>query len=455
MLAALKVIDGTAGVPGFSFANESTTGLSRISAGVLGFSILGVERMRLTATGPTFTGDQTVTGNLTVTGNTAIGAPTTGNALFVKGPLQIEGLTTSNTITARLAGGGETLAQLGPTGAGTLASMTVGMGALNTALGSYIESLPSGATTIYGLSAAARISIAAAGNVTIAAPSSGTALTVTAASSSFVALLNDIGGGGVSWRNGANTTGYDIGLLAGTGDASAYIYQRANAQLLIGTNNTTRVTIAAAGNVTIAAPSSGAALTVNGLASAVSTRFNSASATDPLQMAISLGGADKGYYGIAGAANNLITGSVQNDFCFRSEGGNMLFSTTSGASVQVKIASNGKSTFSGGALTTNSNIGNSSTAFTVDCNLSNTFYVTMTGNVAAGSMTISNMSDGQTINIVLTQDGTGSRTLGNATGVKWPGGTVGVLSTAAGAIDFLTITQMNGVKYASLAKAFA
>jgi len=112
-------------------------------------------------------------------------------------------------------------------------------------------------------------------------------------------------------------------------------------------------------------------------------------------------------------------------------------------------------TVNGSAATPTIAVGNSGVAFAVDCSRSNVFTVTMTGNVPAGAMTLNNMADGQTINVVLTQDGTGSRTLGNPTGVKWPAGTVGVLSTAAGAIDILTISQVSGTKYASLLKAFA
>jgi hypothetical protein len=51
------------------------------------------------------------------------------------------------------------------------------------------------------------------------------------------------------------------------------VYNRANANLLIGTNNTTRVTVAAAGNVTIAAPTSGVGLTVSAVSGTHSTKI--------------------------------------------------------------------------------------------------------------------------------------------------------------------------------------
>lgn len=118
-------------------------------------------------------------------------------------------------------------------------------------------------------------------------------------------------------------------------------------------------------------------------------------------------------------------------------------------------ASGAALTVNGSAATPTSAIGNSGVAFTVDCSKSNVFTVTMTNNVPAGAMTISNMQDGQTINLFLTQDGPGNRTLGNATGVKWPSGVVGILSTAGGSLDLMIITQSAGIKTASLLKGFA
>ena len=51
--------------------------------------------------------------------------------------------------------------------------------------------------------------------------------------------------------NSANTLGFEVGLLAGTADASAYVYQRANSVLFFGTNNLTRMTIDNSGKVGI------------------------------------------------------------------------------------------------------------------------------------------------------------------------------------------------------------
>jgi len=176
------------------------------------------------------------------------------------------------------------------------------------------------------------------------------------------------------------------------------------------------------------------------------------------------------------AAGNIIVGGTidnvagVNDVAATSGGGTVNFLRADGTWTPPVLANpvhlQGPVTIdapvSGAALTVNGSaatpvnaIGNSGVAFTVDCSKSNVFTVTMTGNVPAGAMTLSNMADGQTINIVFTQDGGGSKTLGNATGVKWPSGVVGVLSTAGGSIDVMVITQATGVKYATLSKGFA
>ena len=50
-----------------------------------------------------------------------------------------------------------------------------------------------------------------------------------------------------SYRNTTNTAGFDIGLLAGSGDATAYLYQRHNASILCFTNNALLLSMTASG----------------------------------------------------------------------------------------------------------------------------------------------------------------------------------------------------------------
>lgn len=69
----------------------------------------------------------------------------------------------------------------------------------------------------------------------------------------------------------------------------------------------------------------------------------------------------------------------------------------------------------------------------VDLSLGNNFSVTLAGNRTLGAPT--NVVPGQSGIIVLTQDGTGSRTLAYNTFWKFVGGSVPSLTTAAGAVD--------------------
>lgn len=98
----------------------------------------------------------------------------------------------------------------------------------------------------------------------------------------------------------------------------------------------------------------------------------------------------------------------------------------------------------------------SATAMVFNCSLSNVFTTTFSANVTTAP-TLSNAKDGQTIRVFITQDATGSRTMTWPTIFKWAGGSAGVLSTGANAVDMLTATYRSstGFWYCSLAKAFA
>ena len=109
---------------------------------------------------------------------------------------------------------------------------------------------------------ALRMAIGAAGNITIAAPSSGTALTVTSASGAYASTLSS-GGSALS-------AGYNIGLLSNawnlhTTGTDPFVFGTISAATAaLYTNSAQRILVGSAGNVTINAPSSGVALTVNG-----------------------------------------------------------------------------------------------------------------------------------------------------------------------------------------------
>ncbi len=96
-----------------------------------------------------------------------------------------------------------------------------------------------------------------------------------------------------------------------------------------------------------------------------------------------------------------------------------------------------------------------SSTITVDCNLAPIHTVTLGGN---RSFVITNLSTGQTVTLIIKQDGTGSQTGSfgddSSTAVKFAGGTP-TLSTAANAIDVVTIFNTGNEKLGNLAKAYA
>ena len=62
--ASLSIANGTVGAPSLSFASESNTGVYRPAAGQFGISILGTQRLNVTATGVSITGTGTFSGGV-------------------------------------------------------------------------------------------------------------------------------------------------------------------------------------------------------------------------------------------------------------------------------------------------------------------------------------------------------------------------------------------------------
>ena len=129
--------------------------------------------------------------------------------------------------------------------------------------------------------------------------------------------------------------------------------------------------------------------------------------------------------------------------------------TGTGSAVFATAPTIAGATFTGNAQTTPVVVTFSATAMAIDCALSNVFTIAMTANVTT-AMTFSNLKDGQTINVFITQDATGSRTMTWPASFKWPGASAGVLSTGANDVDLLVATYRaaTGFWYASLLKDF-
>jgi|SaaInlStandDraft_2_1057019.scaffolds.fasta_scaffold108180_1 hypothetical protein len=87
-----------------------------------------------------------------------------------------------------------------------------------------------------------------------------------------------------------------------------------------------------------------------------------------------------------------------------------------------------------------------------DCSAGNVHEVTLTDNRALGAPT--NLKNGATYIWIITQDGTGSRTLSYNAVFKFQGGTAPVLSTAGSSVDILTGVSDGTNVYCSLAGDF-
>lgn len=112
-----------------------------------------------------------------------------------------------------------------------------------------------------------------------------------------------------------------------------------------------------------------------------------------------------------------------------------------------------RATFTGNAQTTPVVV-TYAASITVNCQLSNVFTTTLTGNIT--TTTISNPQDGQTINWFLTQDAGGSKTIAWPANFRWPAGATTALTTTGNAVDLLTATYRTtpNAWYATLLRAF-
>lgn len=89
-------------------------------------------------------------------------------------------------------------------------------------------------------------------------------------------------------------------------------------------------------------------------------------------------------------------------------------------------------------------VGNSGTAVTINMANGNIQSLTLTGNVTLSVSNPAASGIASSLTLFLTQDSTGSRTVTWPTTTKWDSGTAPTLSTAAGAIDVVTLITQDG-----------
>ena len=92
----------------------------------------------------------------------------------------------------------------------------------------------------------------------------------------------------------------------------------------------------------------------------------------------------------------------------------------------------------------------SSASITVDADTASVHKVILDTNA---TFTLSNMTTGQSVSIIVVQDGTGTRT-GAFSGVKFPSGVVNSLSTGANDIDIVNIFYDGTNYYGSVLRDF-
>ena len=117
--------------------------------------------------------------------------------------------------------------------------------------------------------------------------------------------------------------------------------------------------------------------------------------------------------------------------------GRLIFSTTAdgadSASERLRISSDGGVALTGHSECSINALGNSSGTVTIDFRTANYISCTLTGTTTFANPTTESV--GQSGSIIITQDGTGSRTASWGSQFKWVGGTAPTLTTTAAAVD--------------------
>lgn len=275
------------------------------------------------------------------------------------------------------------------------------------------------------------------GQYAFAPPTSGTAVTVNGLSSNVVRDINIVRTTSAdAIQNAPNltlsdgTAANEWTMQAGAGILGFWNYDGAVWAKRLSINN--------GGNVSVATPNSGYSLTVSG-----STAF--LNCTDGTQtFGVQMGG----------SATQVGTTS-SNGLWFRTNNTDRVKITNIGGTTFSAPDSGPGVVFNSNASTTPVNIGTITTSLTIDCYRSNVFYTTLTTGNNVSAVTLNNPTDGQTVNIFVTQPASGTVGTMAGTWAKWPGGVAGTLTATLGAVDLIVATYRNSVWYATISKGFA
>ena len=199
---------------------------------------------------------------------------------------------------------------------------------------------------------------------------------------------------------------------------SAYVFA-ANRAIAIGWTACANDTSVALGSISCAIGSLSTALGYNTTASAVNT------------VAV-------GYFASASASSSVAigVGSVATHQCAVALGASITTERAATTHVQSLIA------YGQAASKTNA-VGSTGGSVTLNWDNSNIQTLTLTSNIT--TLTKSNPIDGAVYTLFITQGGTGGKTVSWGSDVEWPGGTPPTLSTAAGAVDAVSLVYIAGV----------
>lgn len=187
-----------------------------------------------------------------------------------------------------------------------------------------------------------RVQIGSGGNVTVNAPSSGAALTINQSGSAYNTLFQSGAGTGcsVAVLGNGNSTGSGV-VLQQLSSNAGLVGNQANAALSITTNNTERVGITAAGNVTVNAPSSGVALDVYGAVGSAQTLIVRSTTNASVYQTFIRNGTS---VGDIGSGDGVISGGSSADFGISSRPSGAVVIGTNGGTARLTVASAGNVT---------------------------------------------------------------------------------------------------------------
>jgi hypothetical protein len=271
------------------------------------------------------------TGPTGSTGPTGPTGPTGAGSTGPTGPTGPTGATVGATGPTGPTGAGSTgpTGPTGPTGAGSTGanpSATAGPTAVNGVATTFMRS---DAAPAIQKASAAQFGIVEVDGTTITAVAGVISANATDANTASAIVARDGSGNFSAGTITAALTGTASGNLPLAGGT------------VTGTttfNNATYSALFTGGSVGIGTTTPNRKLEISG--SLPFIRLNSSDGTNA-SFELTLTGTSKSFFGVAGADNAFITGSLTGDTCFRTQGGSVLFSTDSGSTPQLIVKNGG------------------------------------------------------------------------------------------------------------------